>query len=91
MQIYKYQISPESPTVMLGKSAKILKYGTQADNICLWALVDPNEEADQAHIFTVYATGQKVEHSHGEYCDTVFFHDGAYVFHIFKDDLFPNG
>ena len=85
--IWKYQLEiTDSQTIKMPKGAEILSVQTQNQEVCLWALVVPNNEKEDRYI-EIFGTG------HNVYCDmgidrkfigTAQTLDGRLVWHIFE-------
>ena len=87
-KIFKYKLARRN-SIRIPVSAIPLSVGIQNEDICLWAIVDEEEEkADR--FFLVLCTGEPFQFKKGHrgvFVGTV--QDGAYVYHvfeIFKDD-----
>lgn len=84
--IYKYPLRTEElQFVKLPIGAEILCVKSQANDLCLWALVD-NEAETEDRCFVVLPTGSEIK-SHTEdlkYIDTVLWFNGTLVFHVFE-------
>lgn len=63
----------------------ILKVGSQGDDICIWALVNPKSSMRKLHA-KVFGTGHPIPDEvvlRAQYLDTVFTHDNKLVWHVF--------
>ena len=83
-QIWKYTISPKESLAM-PKGAEVLTVQTQNGDICLWALVDPQNKLEERY-FEVYGTGHDIYCDMGierKYIGTVQLNNGL-VFHVFE-------
>lgn len=86
-QIWKYQLeTADWNTIKMPIGSEILTVQTQGENICLWALVNPNEDEEE-RIIEVVGTGFPIE------CDLKFTRkyinsyqlmNGRLVFHVFE-------
>lgn len=80
-KVFKYNIN-EAKT-MLPVGALVLKVALQNDNLCLWALVDPEVKGHVEREFQVYPTGYEIEEPYKHsYLETIF--RGDMVFHVFE-------
>lgn len=83
MKIWKWPIKmTERQTLMMPAGAEILDVQVQANEVCLWALCDPNRTEVPREI-AVYGTGNTVPDEPGKYLATVQTHAGNYVWHVF--------
>lgn len=84
-KIYKYTLSKTGrQVVVLPKGFTILDIQVQHLDICLWAIVDPNNEEEDI-VFTIYGTGDTLPTKYGEYVKTFQLANGDYVFHVFME------
>ncbi len=85
--IYKYELAVvDWQNISLPSGAKILTIQTQGENVCLWALVDPNAENEIRYI-EIFGTGHPILSDRGtarEYISTFQLHGGQLVFHAFE-------
>ena len=78
-KIWKFNLVPE---IVMPKGAKILSIGTQGPDMCIWALVDP-EEATETRCFWLAGTGHDVP----EFCKFIGrITQGPFEWHIFESD-----
>lgn len=84
--IYKYVLKvTDHQEVTLPVGATILSVQVQREAVCLWAMVDPEEEMGKDHTIEIYRTGHPVEHPEGlHFIGTVQLLDGRLVFHVFE-------
>ena len=68
------------------RSARILDVQVQHGEVCIWALVDPDEGNETRH-FSVFGTGHEIHDSDHAYIyiGTFQLEGGALVFHLFED------
>jgi hypothetical protein len=72
--------------ISMPSGAKLLSAGVQGNNLCIWALVDP-EGGLETRNFRLAGTGHPItEHVH--FLETIQMHDGALVFHLFECEPF---
>lgn len=82
--VYKYPIEiTDYQDVTLPKGAKILCIKNQNGIICIWALVNKDENETETIKLRCAGTGHLIEED-VEYIDTVFVCGGNLVFHFFK-------
>ncbi len=81
--IWKFILQPKI-RIEVPCGAKILSVACQCDQICMWALVDPEAEKE-LRLFAVYGTGHKVPDNPGTFIGTVLMHGGSLVFHVFEE------
>ena len=81
---YKLQITKVIQEVVLPLGAQILCIKMQNDELCMWALVDPDQTYNEVVKIRCAGTGHVVEEDIECYIDTVMLLDGALVFHFFK-------
>jgi len=79
--IHKYLINPFY-VVLMKRGARPLSVAFQKNNLCVWALVDENED-DVEHKFFTYSTGEDIPLPQLEatFMGTAFLDD--MVFHVF--------
>lgn len=83
-QIWKFPLHEESNPVEveMPEGAKVLHVGTQYNQTCLWAHVNPDRGAVNRK-FHVYGTGHQMHIPVGEYLGTTQTHEGAFVWHVY--------
>lgn len=81
---YKLQITKVIQEVILPLGAQILCIKMQNDELCMWALVDPDQTYNEVVKIRCAGTGHMIEEDVEDYIDTVMLLDGALVFHFFK-------
>jgi hypothetical protein len=84
-KIFKYEITDKKQMVLIPKDAEILSCQIQNENVCVWALVNPQKENEEKY-FECYATGEEMHQDMGiqrKFLNTVQFKNGL-VFHIFE-------
>ncbi|MGH7901606.1 MAG: DUF7352 domain-containing protein [Thermodesulfobacteriota bacterium] len=85
-KIYKYQLEiTDNQIIKMPVGAKILTVDTQGDdNVCLWALVDPNMEYKDRKI-RIIGTGHPIEDWEKlEYIGTAQQLSGGLIWHVFE-------
>ena len=80
---YKLQITKVIQEVVLPLGAQILCIKMQNDELCMWALVDPDQTYNEVVKIRCAGTGHEITED-VEYIDTVILLDGELVFHFFK-------
>ena len=80
---YKLQITKVIQEVVLPLGAQILCIKMQNDELCMWALVDPDQTYNEVVKIRCADTGHEITED-VEYIDTVMLLDGELVFHFFK-------
>lgn len=82
-KIYKYELEvTDKQVVMVPEDSEPLSVQVQNGIVCLWMLVDPDQQLEELHVFVV-GTGNKMpagvdEH---DYVGTV--QVGEFVWHVF--------
>ena len=80
---YKLQITKVIQEVVLPLGAQILCIKMQNDELCMWALVDPDQTYNEVVKIRCAGTGHEITED-VEYIDTVMLLDGELAFHFFK-------
>jgi hypothetical protein len=82
--IYKYRLDLES-ALFMPKDAQVLSIQMQDGFVCLWALVDTDNEKEM-RIFMCYGTGMKIADSAYpmDFLGTVQADSGSLVLHVFE-------
>ena len=83
-EIWKFPLRDSLNKVPLSVGAKVLHVHAQGNDICLWALIEP-EAAREFRRFTVYGTGHSMPDDPGVYIGTAHLQGGALVFHVFEE------
>lgn len=88
--IYKYPLEFRGKQVVsLPIGSEILSVQEQNDQLCLWALVDPNEQLEERHI-EIFTTGEALGNDFGvpnKYIATVQIKFEGLVIHVFENQL----
>ena len=83
--VWKYILPIQDDVeVTLPKNAKILCVKEQKGDLCLWALVDPDEKETEPINLRIAGTGHPIIEDNLVYIDTVLMYDDNFVIHIFK-------
>lgn len=69
--------------VEMPKGAKIISTGTQAEVVCLWAIVDPEAEKEKREI-AIVGTGHQMPDRALSFIGTTQMHGGALIWHVFE-------
>ena len=72
-------------TVAMPVGAEILSVHEQMGNVCLWALVDLDEDRRRERTFRIAGTGHVIANCKKlDYIGSVHFMGGSLVFHVFE-------
>lgn len=84
-RVYKYVLRvDDSQSVEMPSGAEILCVQTQRGDVCLWALVNPNNSPEERR-FRIAGTGHPADEcSANRYIGTVQMMSGALVWHVFE-------
>jgi hypothetical protein len=85
-EIWKYELIAEDyNTISLPKGAKPLSVQAQGDDrVCMWCLIDPDEEEHEEHIFRIAGTGHPIKDENLNYISTFQLYNGSFVGHVFE-------
>ena len=84
-RIFKYPLKLQgTQKIKIPKHAKILNIQTQEDDICLWALINP-EEPKVSRQIRIFGTGHEVPDIKLEYIGTIQQLDGSLIWHVFEE------
>jgi hypothetical protein len=78
-RVFKYNLAIQD--------TQMLTIAIQRGNICLWALIDPEETRTTTRLFRLAGTGHKItlpEENKLAYVGTVMPYNGELVFHLFE-------
>ena len=84
--IWKFALKEDDfQTVSMPPQSKVLTAQVQNENVCIWALVDPNDSQRFDYPVWVHGTGHPVVDAaiQGRYVASVQLEGGALVFHVF--------
>lgn len=82
--IWKFPLKvDDAQSVRMPTGATILSVQVQHDQVCLWALVEPDNGAQLREII-IYGTGHEISRSVGRFIGTFQLHFGSLVFHVFE-------
>lgn len=79
--IWKFILEPGKPVMM--PSACVLSVHAQHDQICIWAMVNPDTPLSPRH-FNVFGTGHPLPEVPGNFLGTVLLHGGDLVMHVYE-------
>ena len=83
--VWKYPLPIiDNVEISLPKDSKILCVKTQKNDLCLWALVNPDENETESVKLRIAGTGHPIEEENLEYIDSVLMYEDNFVIHIFK-------
>jgi hypothetical protein len=83
--VYKYFLNPDITVLALPYGAEVLSVHEQHEQVCLWALVDPdpiNGTVDRK--FKTVGTGHDITETNLQFIGSVHLIGGALVFHVFE-------
>lgn len=84
--IWKYTLQPDI-TLEMPVGAEVLSVREQGDEICMWALVEPDAEKEERR-FMGFGTGHDVPGGIlKKFIGTAHLHGGRMVFHVFETYL----
>ncbi len=88
MKIFKYLLKNEThQEIEVPAFAQILTVQVQGDQLCLWALVNPDLHSKSKLSIGIYGTGHALPDRPGAYISTVQMLGGDLVFHIFNEGV----
>lgn len=73
----------DRPLVEMPVGAKVLIAAAQRLDLCVWAIVDPDENRE-TRAFCVRGTGHAMTGEEGAYVGSAMFDQGRMVFHVFE-------
>ena len=80
--IWKFRLLPGFG-VKMPRGAKVLHAGGQGEELCVWALCDPEAPTEERR-FDVYGTGHPCPADLGPYVGTALLGNGSLVLHVFE-------
>jgi hypothetical protein len=87
-KIFKYQLElTDVQRLLLPRFAKILSVQFQGEDLCLWALVIPDQKSED-RIIRIIGTGHEINPSlqfNLEFIGTVQQYSGSVVWHVFEE------
>lgn len=81
--IHKYILDKRVKEFFLPRRSKILHVGNQFNNICIWVLLNTEEEETDKVVFYTHGTGFELPDDPGEYLGTVPLENGMFIWHVF--------
>ena len=82
--IFKYTLDADRTVeVAMPIGSKIIHVHGQNDEVCIWAVVDPDATME-VRKFSVYGTGHPMNEEPEQYVGSVHIHGDELVFHIFE-------
>ena len=93
--IYKYKVdmaealrAPEGHHIKMPNDSEILKVEMQKGELCLWAIVNPEDKQETKQTIKIFGTGHPIPNKGSKYCrsylGTVFVEN--LVWHVFKQE-----
>ena len=90
--IWKYELELYGhQTIEMPLGSHILTVQSQKGNLCIWALVDPDETETEERTIEIYTTGRMITYTdelHKQYIGTVQLDSGDFIAHIFEVHTF---
>jgi hypothetical protein len=85
--IWKYPLSvTERQRIQMPQGAEILTIQTQAEQPCIWVIVDPEQPKEIRYLET-FETGQEITDAPRKYLGSYQLKEGKFVFHVFECPL----
>jgi hypothetical protein len=81
--VWKYTLDHDDITAVMPKGAEILSVMAQGDDVCMWALVDPNAEKERRRFLT-FGTGHPIPEGRMKSLGSVSLHGGRLIVHAFE-------
>ena len=85
--VWKFPLSvADVQNVRMPKNSEVLSVAVQADQLCIWALVELDQEAEEIHTIATLGTGHTRTDLSGSdvgFIGTVLLAGGSLVFHVF--------
>lgn len=81
--IWKFPISLGHNKIKMPFGAEILSVDVQADQPCVWALVE-SDNSPEPRTVNVYGTGHPMRDLPGRFIGTFMLQGGSLVFHVFE-------
>ena len=81
--IWKYQLEHAHQSIDMPAGSELLRVGSQSNQICVWAKVDPNRPLEKRE-FWVVGTGHDVP-DHVVYIGTALIFGERLVMHVFEE------
>lgn len=88
-KVWKFPVQlDDRVNVRLPMGSTILTVDMQADELCLWALVNPDQRIHEVRTLRIAGTGHPITDEAVDHLGTFFLHDRALVFHVFEVEPF---
>lgn len=85
--VWKYELQPDDYVDLeMPIGAKILCVQSQNDHLCMWCLVNPNEDIETRR-FRLAGTGHPIKEKNIRYIDTAQLFGAGFLVHIFEVDV----
>jgi len=81
--VWKFEI-PRDGVIVMPFGAEVLQVREQIENVCLWALVDPDERQMETRRFILFGTGHPIPSAPMKYHGTAHLKGGMLVMHVFE-------
>lgn len=81
--IWKFELGLAITKIEMPERAQVLTAQMQSNQLCLWALVDPDAKK-RTRIFGVFETGYSISEDNITYITTFQVSGGALIFHVFE-------
>lgn len=84
-KIYKYPLIIEGEQLIdVPLGAQLLTAQVQHEVVCIWAIIDSNEEQRESRTIDIFGTGHPMSMATRKYLGTVQLCEGSLVFHVFE-------
>jgi hypothetical protein len=84
--IWKFMLRPAAvQTIRMPKGSEVLTAQVQGEELCLWAMVDPDNLMED-RMFLIVGTGHNMPEVFGRYVATVQMENGLLIWHIFEGE-----
>jgi hypothetical protein len=83
--IWKYEIPlTDVIKISMPEGAKILHFGFQSEQVCIWVEVEPDNKKEE-RTFTTIGTGRNFDSSNLSYIGTYLTCADRYVWHVYEE------
>ena len=87
-RIFKYKLGSRVQDIMMPVGSRIIHVESQFGIPCLWAEVDTGLDVQlNKRRFVIINTGDSIPNSGLRYVGTFFLENGAYVGHVYEDEM----
>ena len=83
-EVWKYTLKDHINTLSMPEDFEILQVHEQANEVCMWVIVEPDLISQAKRTFHVVGTGKEIP-SGVEYVGTAHVHFGTLVLHVFME------